>query len=416
MQSPASSPHAHARAPPYERSGSKGALDEEAFVRALRSPKGPHHHVSNSGTPATSDRTAAAAAAVLALGPACNAEEPWEAQGPVRGSTPPPKPRRNLHNKRKRMSNLRLSDRERHEPLPSERHGGGRDSRDADSSAEGDRHGAKSIDVQAPLPAKRRRIPTTPGFVPKEIPREVNPSVAAAHCINTAATPLMMLVDEQINLASTNKLPVLRRRRIYARSRDLGEQRYLVAAEVVKAIGLDTKTSASNVVDRWFKDSAAKAAEHGLPPPALPCRAFCKGVHSPGSNGSYVITAQDVQLIAWILPDVQRKRLQVFARGVFPDNADPVGSMGGTMERARGAAAKMGSRASGSSRDAPSYHQMSEPTGATSGAPDNMRLQLTPVGILLCNGVPVNPHTVYEHIMNVNKSRQLTAAVCLVGV
>ncbi len=224
-----------------ERSGSKGALDEEAFVRALRSPHNRHlhHNLSNSGTPATSDRTAAAAAAVLALGPACNAEEPGEAQGPTRGSTPPPKPRRNLANKRKRMSNLRLSDRERNEPLPSERNGGGRDSRDADSSAEGERAPpppSKSFDAfgQQPLPAKRRRIPTNPGFVPKEIPREVNPSVAAAHCINTAATPLMMLVDEQINLASVNKLPVLRRRRIYARSRDHDEQRYLVAAEVVK--------------------------------------------------------------------------------------------------------------------------------------------------------------------------------------
>lgn len=230
-----------------ERSGSKGALDEEALVRALRSPhrgaNNLHHNLSNSGTPATSDRTAAAAAAVLALGPACNAEEPGEAQGPTRGSTPPPKPRRNLANKRKRMSNLRLSDRERNEPLPSERERererhGGRDSRDADSSAEGERHPppTKSFDAfgQQPLPAKRRRIPTNPGFVPKEVPREVNPSVAAAHCINTAATPLMMLVDEQINLAAVNKLPVLRRRRIYARSRDHDEQRYLVAAEVVK--------------------------------------------------------------------------------------------------------------------------------------------------------------------------------------
>lgn len=86
------------------------------------------------------------------------------------------------------------------------------------------------------------------------------------------------------------------------------------------------------------------------------------------------------------------------------------------MERAKGVASKMGSRGSGSSRDGPSHHHhfVEPPPGMFGGGvppPDNMRLQLTPVGVLLCNGVPVNPHMVYEHIMNVNASRQLTPAV-----
>ena len=49
-------------------------------------------------------------------------------------------------------------------------------------------------------------------------------------------------------------------------------ERYLLATDVVKGSGFPANTSASNIVDRWFREADAKAHFCGLPSPAVPAR------------------------------------------------------------------------------------------------------------------------------------------------
>lgn len=238
---------------------------------------------------------------------------------------------------------------------------------------------------EAPARKKSKKAPAPkPGQQPLPI---VN--IAWWTLLNTPSDPLVCVSETMVAVNSQST-----RRRVFAASEDPAAPRYVLGADFVRGCGVTTNTSASNIIERWFRDVGARCAAAGLPAPQLPSRAYCQGVNAHGTNGTYVINAQDVIAIAFVLPGNQRARAQQYTMGVFPEDRNPVASAQLMLEKAGQFMEHAQSSQYGDS-------QQQEPEAAAADGCQGPPLHAADPEAAAFSGQPMTAHAVYHYLLKV---------------